>query len=175
MEKTNCCNVVGYYDEYLEKVMEIASLSSKDNSILVTFNIEDNKCLSKVELLEQNGDRGALKSVSFACTDSFYTTFLEKLVVKYAISGKVILTDIIDIDGDNQFTFRMVGEDNDLFSVDGISKDYALKLKSLVDNYVAEDGKQKVKVSDEAGMSDVFGLVILGALMFTTMLLLLLV
>ena len=79
MEKTNCCNVVGYYDEYLEKVMEIASLSSKDNSVLVTFNIEDNKCLSKVELLEQNGDRGALKSVSFACTDSFYTTFLEKL------------------------------------------------------------------------------------------------
>ena len=134
MEKTNCCNVVGYYDEYLEKVMEIASLSSKDNSVLVTFNIEDNKCLSKV-----------------------------------------ILTDIIDIDGDNQFTFRMVGEDNDLFSVDGISKDYALKLKYLVDNYVAEDGKQKVKVSDEAGMSNVFGLVILGALMFTTMLLLLLV
>lgn len=164
MEKENSC-IVGYYEEYLEKVLEIARLTTKDNSILISFTVEDGKCSSKVELLEQNGDRGALKSVNFACTDNFKTNFLEKLVVEYAKTTNVILSDIIDIDGDNQFTFRMVSESNDLFSIDGISKEYALKLKSIVEESVATDGKQLVKVSDEAGMSNALGLTMLVSMM----------
>lgn len=164
MENVNN-SVVGYYDDYLEKVMEVARLTTKDNSVLLSFNIEDGKCQSKVEMIELDGTRGAVKCVNFACTDAFYSNFLEKLVREYAQSTKIILTDIIDIDGDNQFTFRMVGESNDLFSVDGISKDYALKLKEISEQFVSDDSKSLVKVPDEAGISNSMGLVMLGLLM----------
>ena len=89
----------------------------------------------------------------------------QKLVREYAQSTNIILTDIIDIDGDNQFTFRMVGETNDLFSIDGISKDYALKLKEISEQVVSQDSKNLVKVPDEAGISNSMGLVMLGLLM----------
>lgn len=164
MERENS-NVVGYYDEYLEKVLEVARLTTKDNSILIGFTIEDGKCNSKVELLEQNGDRGAVKSVNFAYTETFKTNFLERLVVEYIKTTNVILSDIIDIDGDNQFTFRMVSESNDMFTIDGISKEYALKLKSLVEENVSTDNKQLVKSNNEAGMSNAMGLTMLVSMM----------
>ena len=59
----------------------------------------------------------------------------------------------------------MVGESNDLFSVDGISKDYALKLKEISEQFVSDDAKSLVKVPDEAGISNSMGLVMLGLLM----------
>ena len=160
MEKENC--KVGYYEEYLKKVLELAKMTTKENSILVSFSIEDGKCRSKVELLEQDGTKGNTKSVSFACTDSFYTNFLEVLVNEYSSTINIVLVDIIDMDGDNQFTFRMVGESNDLFSIDGISKDYAYKLKNIVESV---NNKKIEDISSEAGISNAFGLVMLGSIM----------
>ena len=154
---------IGYYEEYLNKVLELTKMTTKENSILVSFSIEDGKCQSKVELLEQDGTKGDTKSVSFACTDSFYTNFLEVLVKEYSSSIDIVLVDIIDMDGDNQFTFRMVGESNDLFSIDGISKDYAYKLKNIVESI--RESKVTINNSSEAGISNAFGLVMLGSIM----------
>ena len=55
----------------------------------------------------------------------------------------------------------MVSENNDMFTVDGISKDYARKLKDKVENRE----KEKVYVkSSEAGLSNALGLTVLISL-----------
>ena len=48
---------VGYYDDYIKKVLDVACLSTKENSVLISLTIEDGRCRSTVELLEQNGKR----------------------------------------------------------------------------------------------------------------------
>ena len=163
MNNTNS-NVVGYYDEYLNKILDVARLTTKENSILINFSISDGKCESKVELLEQDGTKTIEMGVNFSCTDSFYSSFLEKLVLEYTLVSNVVVTDIIDINDDDRFTFRMLGESNDLFSVDGISADYAKKLKKLVAEDNIRDKKEDkvlIKTVDEAGISNSFGLLIL--------------
>lgn len=163
MNNTNS-NVVGYYDKYLCKILDVARLTTKDNSVLISFSINDSKCNSKVELLEQDGTKSIEMNVNFACTESFYDNFLEKLVLEYSDIVSVVVTDIIDIDGDNLFTFRMVGESNDLFSVDGISSNYAKKLKEIVTegkDIALNKEKTLIKTTDEAGISNTFGLLIL--------------
>jgi hypothetical protein len=153
-------NNVSYYDEYLGKILDIVKMTTKENSILICFNIEDGKCKSKVELLEQDGTVGALKNVNFACTENFYSNFLERLIIEYLKINEVALTDIIDIDGDKKYTFRIVGESNDLFSIDGISKEYALKLKEMVDKPDTENA-----FINEDGISNTLSLVMLASLM----------
>ena len=109
----------------------------------------------------QNGKRDIGRSVAFSCTESFYTNFLERLVVEYSDTTNTVVADIVDVDGDDQFTFRMVSENNDMFTVDGISKDYARKLKDKVENRE----KEKVYVkSSEAGLSNALGLTVLISL-----------
>ena len=162
---------VGYYDDYIKKILEVACLSTKENSVLIGLTIDDGKCRSTVELLEQNGKRDIGRSVAFSCTDSFYINFLEKLVVKYSDVTNTVVTDIVDVDGDDQFTFRMVSENNDMFTVDGISKEYAKKLKEKVENRE----KQKILVKNsEAGLSNVLGLSVLISLIVVIFLTLLL-
>ena len=112
-------------------------------------------------MLEQNGKRAIGRSITFSCTDSFYTNFLERLVVEYSDVTNTVVADIVDVDGDDQFTFRMVSENNDMFTVDGISKDYAKKLKEKVENRERE--KTYVK-SSEAGLSNALGLTVLISL-----------
>lgn len=152
---------VGYYDDYIKKILEVACLSTKENSVLIGLTIDDGRCRSTVELLEQNGNRCIGRSVAFSCTDSFYTNFLERLVVEYSEVSNTVVTDIVDVDGDSQFTFRMVSDNNDMFTVDGISKDYAKKLKEKVEN--KESQKTLVKNS-EAGLSNALGLTVLISL-----------
>ena len=164
MNNTNS-NAVGYYDEYVNKILDVARLTTKENSVLISLSIVDDKCNSKVELLEQNGSIGPSMCVNFACTENFYNNFLEKLVVEYSSFANIILSDIIDIDGDNRFTFRMVGESNDLFSIDGISNEYAKELKRLVEEGKIEDKKTLIKTNDEAGISNSLGLLIMGLMM----------
>ena len=154
-------NIVGYYDDYIKKILEVASLSTKENSVLIGLSLEDGKCRSTVELLEQNGKRDIGKSVSFSCTESFYINFLERLVVEYADVTNTVVADVVDVDGDDQFTFRMVSENNDMFTVDGISKEYARKLKDKVLN--REEQKMLVK-NKEAGLSNALGLTVLISL-----------
>ncbi len=161
---------VGYYDNYIKKVLEVASLSTKENSVLIGLTIDDGKCRSTVEMIEQNGNRGVGKSISFACTDNFYRNFLERLVVEYSKVTNTVVADIVDVDGDDQFTFRMVSENNDMFTVDGISKDYARKLKEKVEN--PECNKVFVK-SSEAGLSNALGLTVLASLILVIFLTLL--
>ena len=158
--KNNESNV-GYYEDYIKKILDVACLSTKENSVLIGLTIEDGKCRSTVELLEQNGKRDIGRSVAFSCTESFYTNFLERLVVEYSDTTNTVVADIVDVDGDDQFTFRMVSENNDMFTVDGISKDYARKLKEKVENRE----KEKVYVkSSEAGLSNALGLTVLISL-----------
>ena len=88
-------------------------------------------------------------------------TFFILLVVEYFDTTNTVVADIVDVDGDDQFTFRMVSENNDMFTVDGISKDYARKLKDKVENRE----KEKVYVkSSEAGLSNALGLTVLISL-----------
>lgn len=162
---------IGYYDGYIKKVLDVACLSTKENSVLIGLTIEDGRCRCTVELLEQNGKKSIGRSVAFSCTDSFYTNFLERLVVEYSDTTNTVVADIVDVDGDDQFTFRMVSENNDMFTVDGISKEYAKKLKDKVEN--REKEKSYVK-SSEAGLSNVLGLTVLISLIVVIFLTLLL-
>lgn len=162
MGKDNC-NIFSYYDEYLNKILDITKLTAKENSILINFSVDGSKCHSKVELLEQNGTIGTVKKVSFACTESFYSEFLEKLLIEYISISNVVLIDIIDMDGDNKFTLRVVGEFNDLFSIDGISKDYAYKLKKMIEDFKEKKSDDKLG-NNELGISNTLGLLVLGSM-----------
>lgn len=143
------------YEEYVENLINISRLTTKDNSILFNLKIVQDSCLSEVILIEHKGINKQLKNDVFKCDDDFYKEFIEELIVKFYKNNDIILDDYIDMNEDNKYTYRMITENNDLLSVDGISKEYAKALSELISSCKNEyKGKEFIKVSDERGIGN---------------------
>lgn len=119
------------YNQYLETLLNIARLTNKENSILINFEVNENKCLNKVCYLQRNGTKDELKNEEFIYDKTFQNLFLEKLVIKYCENMSIALQDNIDIDKDGKYTYRIITEDNDMLTIDGITLEYAKKLMNL--------------------------------------------
>ncbi len=159
------------YDEYIESLLNAARLTTKDNSVLITFKVEDELCINSVELVQRDGTKDVLKKFSFICDDDFYKEFLEKFVLAYHDEMVIAVNDSIDLNADGKYTYRVITDDNDLMSIDGITLEYANYLMSLTT-------KEKVKepfVKDTDGnvsfLYTIFLISAIGLAIFVTALL----
>lgn len=156
-------NVDGYYN-YIKELLDISKLTTKENSILFSFQISGSECYNRVVLIEQNGTEHLLRSVKFVADDKFYNIFFENLVVDFYNGNSIVLSDFVDIDGDLKYAYRMITDNNDLFSINGISSEYAHYLADLITSKdIIKRQEEKSNISDEAGLgtTGIFGVLIL--------------
>ena len=119
------------YDEYRESLLNIARLTTKENSILISFGINGETCSNVVSFIQQDGTKDVLKDSEFVCDEDFYKDFLEKFIKEYSETMVVAFNDSIDLNVDGKYTYRVITEDNDMMSINGISLDYANYLMGL--------------------------------------------
>lgn len=134
------------YEEYIESLLNIARLTNKENSILFNFDISGETCSNVVSFIQRDGTKDILKEESFACDDEFYKDFLEKFIVEYYEEMVVAFNDNIDISLDGNYSFRVITDDNDMLSINGISLDYA--------NYLMDLTKKRQEKVEELVLND---------------------
>lgn len=150
------------YEEYIESLLNVARLTTKQNSVLISFDIVDDQCFSIVDFVQQDGTMDRLKDTNFLCNDEFYKEFLEKFVIAYYDNMVIAFNDSIDMNADGKYTYRMITEDNDMMSIDGITLEYANHLMNLI-----KSKKDNVSVSNsqESGnVSFLLCLLLVGAI-----------
>lgn len=122
---------VDNYQEYIEKVVNIFRLSSKDSSILFNLKIDDDKVNIHLSIIEKKGDKKDFNDIVFQYDSSFFSDFLETLVEMIARSIDITTKDIVNLDKDELVAFRMVTINNDLFTIDGLNEDDANSLLKI--------------------------------------------
>lgn len=127
------------YEDYIEKIINIFRLSSKESSILLSLIIKDYKCSIKLSIVGQNGEKREFNDATLKCDEAFYKNFLDVLVQKFVSNNEVITKDIVNLDGDALVTLRFINCNNDLFSIDGLSDDHAKYLLSLCEDKEEQD------------------------------------
>ncbi len=122
------------YLEYVERIVNIFKLSTKESSIIFQISINDLNCLIKLSMVKQNGEKEAFRDQTSKCDQNFYDKFVDVLVKKFLEEVKIINKDVVNLDNDNFLTLRLITENNDLFILDGLSENYANHLFNIDGN-----------------------------------------
>lgn len=155
------------YEEYIEKILNIFRLSSKESSIIFDLKIKDYKCTIKLAIIRQNGDREEFSDTLFDCNEVFYQKFLDVLVSRFIGSVEVTTKDIVNLDDDSLVTFRLITGNNDLFSVDGLSEEHAKYLLELNE----KDDDKYLGVSNNAGIGNIWMFILMLIILVITFIL----
>ena len=140
------------YDDYIEKIFNIFRLSSKSSSIILSINIVDSKCLIKLKIVSQNGDTKEFSDVTFKCNNAFYNDFLDSLIKRLNDDENFIINDIVNLDKDEFMTFRLVSSNNDLITIDGLTKEQANHLNKL---FETDEKKEEILINN-SGIANVW-------------------
>lgn len=140
------------YDDYIEKIFNIFRLSSKNSSIILSVDIVDSKCLIKLKIVSQNGDTKEFSDVTFKCDNAFYNDFLDLLIKRLNDDENFIINDIVNLDKDEFMTFRLVSSNNDLITIDGLTKEQANHLNKL---FETDEKKEKILINN-SGIANVW-------------------
>ena len=132
------------YDDYIEKIFNIFRLSSKNSSIILSIDIVDSKCLIKLKIVSQNGDTKEFSDVTFKCNNAFYNDFLDSLIKRLNDDENFIINDIVNLDKDEFMTFRLVSSNNDLITIDGLTKEQANHLNKL---FETDEKKEEILIN----------------------------
>ncbi len=139
------------YEEYIESLLNAARLTTKENSILISFKVIDDACLNTVEFIQQDGTKDTLMNATFISDDYFYQFFLEKFLISYYNNMVVAFNDSIDLNADGKYTYRVITDDNDMLSIDGITLDYANHLNEIVKEKTETIEVDEAEEVDESG------------------------
>ena len=134
------------FNEYKETLLNVSRLTNKENSVLISFNVDGDECHNVVSFIQQDGTKDVLKDSMFECDDEFYKDFLEKFIIDYYNTMVIAFNDRVDMNADGKCTYRVVTDDNDMMLVEGISLEYA--------NYLMSLSKRKKEVIDEVIEND---------------------
>lgn len=140
------------YDDYIEKIFNIFRLSSKNSSIILSIDIVDSKCLIKLKIVSQNGDTKEFSDVTFKCNNAFYNDFLDSLIKRLNDDENFIINDIVNLDKDEFMTFRLVSSNNDLITIDGLTKGQANHLNKL---FETDEKKEEILINN-SGIANVW-------------------
>lgn len=121
------------YKELIDKVNGISSITTKENSILYDFKIEDDYLKSKILLVDQNGNQEVLDDRMINIKNKFQT-FFSSLIKNFCENNEIAFTDRSDTDGDNLITYRFVTADNDLLTIDGLTFGDTSFIRDYVDS-----------------------------------------
>ena len=117
------------FKEYIDKIINIFRLSSKNNSILLDLKLKNYQANAHLSILNNHtGEREELNSIIMDCDNDFTHYFLLPLVEKMKNIIIIETIDIVENQNSKLFTFRMITTNNDLFTIDGLSKNDANNL-----------------------------------------------
>ena len=120
------------YEEYIDNILSISSLSDKEHYIFYNFNIKDNVCYDEVYMLNKNGEKGKLGNKNFNYNDEFYEKFIRNLVDRFDNANNIKSKDIV-YDDEGVGTFRMITDNMDIFTICGLSKNQNEELLDMID------------------------------------------
>lgn len=160
------------YKNYIEKILNIFRLSSKNSSILFELKIENYKAIIKLSIVSLDGEREDFQDFVTECDTSFYHKLLIPLIRQIAESITISTRDIIKFPNKALSTFRMISENNDLFTIDGLSEDDAKGLLSIFDE---EKKKDSISLIDHnrRGVGNISNIIVLFGLVFLTIIVIL--
>lgn len=155
------------YKEYINRIIEISKTSTKENSLLYNFEIKDDVVQNTITLIEMDGSKKELENSKFYHGNNFYNYFLSPLMKEFLNSNYVVFDDIVDIDSDNKVTYRLITDNNDLFTVNGLSFEDTSYISNVLKDY--KENKQsleqsKVLVKNNSGKINVYLLMLLISL-----------
>ena len=122
------------YSEFVDKIVDIFRLSIKTSSILFNLKISDYKAYINLSIVEHSGEKKEYNEVILDYNDRFYNDFLLPLISKVNMFGNIVTKDIVNLDNDSLVTLRFICENNDLFTIDGLSQNDSNNLMKLLDN-----------------------------------------
>ena len=146
------------FDEYIEKILNIFRLSSKESSILLDIKIQNYQVTIDLSIVNQAGKKEEFNDVILNCDTVFYQKFLIPLVVKMDSTVEIKTKDVVHLSENELVTFRMITENNDLFTVDGLSLEDANHLLDVVKD---EKEDKKLIVSNNEGTGNACALILM--------------
>lgn len=121
------------YLDYIDTLVKISKLTTHNNSIMFNLKINNEKCVSKIEIIDSDdGEKKNFDNMIFECNNDFYEKFLPELLKKLCENNTIVVKDIVNLDGDEFVAIRLITEYNDLFSIDGLEKGKAVELINLI-------------------------------------------
>ena len=116
------------YNEQIEQITNIFSLSSKKSSIVFDLKIKDKNASAHMSIIELKGDKKEFPTMNFTYDDYFYDNFIKELISEIKSNQKIAVCDVVNLDNDDLYTLRMISENRDLFTIDGLEKQKAYDL-----------------------------------------------
>lgn len=114
-------------DKYVDELVDLFQQSSPDKYIILGMKIDNGICNIKCSTYNSSGKESIADTVSFECNSYFYES-LKKIVLQFRINCNVVKEDIVNLDGDEYVAFRMITKNNDMFTIDGLTIDFANSL-----------------------------------------------
>ena len=118
------------FDQYINEIVSISKLTNSYISILYNYQLDED-LYNDITIIERDGTNKSLK-YKFFIDDKLFT-FLDKLVTTFYENNDITTIDIIDLNVDNKYTFRMITKYNDMLTINDISYERACELKKLID------------------------------------------
>ena len=118
------------FDQYIDEIISISKLTNSYISILYNYQFDED-LYNDITIIERDGTNKTLK-YKFFIDDKLFT-FLGRLVSTFYENNDITTVDIIDLNVDNKYTFRMITKYNDMFTINDISYERACELKKLID------------------------------------------
>ena len=160
------------YKNYIEKILNIFRLSSKNSSILFELKIENYKAIIKLSIVSLDGEREDFQDFVTECDTSFYHKLLIPLIRKIAETIPISTRDIIKLSDDALSTFRMISKNNDLFTIDGLSDADAKGLLSIFDEEEKNDSVSLIN-HNHSGVGNISNIIVLFGLAFLAIIMIL--
>ena len=117
------------YDNYIDEVVNISKTSTEKMSILYNYQFNED-VYNDITIIDRNGNNRSYK-YKFIIDDELFI-LLNRLVKEFYDNNDVNIVDVIDLNKDNKYTFRMITKYNDLFSINDISYNRAIELKNSI-------------------------------------------
>ena len=118
------------FDQYINKIVVLSKMTNSYVTILYNYQFNED-LYNDIDIIERDGTNKSLK-YKFFINDKLFT-FLGDLVKKFYENNDITTIDIIDLNIDNKYTFRMITRYNDMFTINDISYERACELKKLID------------------------------------------
>lgn len=144
------------YQNYIDKIANVFRISDRRSSIMCDIKIKDYKALIKLSIVNMEGERTEFQDVLVDFDQDFSSSFLIPLVEKICEIVEVKTKDIVNLTEDDLVTFRIITNNNDLFTIDGLSPDDANNLLLLSQNIQVSSPKSIS--SSRKGSGNIVGL-----------------
>ena len=146
--------MIDTYEKIVDKVVEISKLTSKENSILYEFSLNDKMIDMNISLINHSGEKKLLDSDSVNVENKF-NTFITPLIKEFCDKNKIVLNDFVDINEDNIVTYRLITDNNDQLSIDGLTFEDANYIRDVVDE-INRDNPKVFVLSDDKGAANIW-------------------